>query len=66
MVPEEVVREETPREVQREVVEISEENEQETKVKGKVKKEKVANAAPVKKQEDEINDIAKEKVEKFN
>jgi hypothetical protein len=66
MVPEEVVREETPREVQREVVEISEENEQETKVKGKVKKEKVAKAAPVKKQEDEINDIAKEKVEKFN
>jgi hypothetical protein len=66
MVPEEVVREETPREVQREVVEISEENEQETKVKGKVKKEKVAIAAPVKKQEDEINDIAKEKVEKFN
>jgi len=31
---------------------------QETKVKGKVKKEKAIKAAPVKKQEDEINDIA--------
>jgi len=45
-------------ETPREVVEVSEENAQETKAKGKVKKEKTAKAAPVKKQEDEINDIA--------
>ena len=60
MVPEEVVRGkqvETPQKPH-DVVEISEETVQETKVKNKVKKEKTAKVAAVKKQEDELNDIA--------